>query len=459
MTKTRIVLAALCACVMLAVSACAGMGNTPKESSSVSAEGAFDWKRFSGTTIHVMLDQHPWTEAVKTKLADFESATGIKVDAQSYAEDLYFDKLDQAVRTPDAPDVVMTGLDTNLATLQAAGLVEPLTPMINNASLTASGYDLADFPKGIVEPATLPSGDSNAALYGVPISTETYILFYNKDLVGKYLGGKVPATMADLIAGAKLITEQGNGEVFGSVVRGVRATSIVDTPTAMVFNEWPATNPPITLPYNVYFNGAWNKPRMTDPAIRQGLDDYAQLIAAGPPNKFALDWSDASALFSQGKAAFYLDASVFGPNFEKPDQSAIVGKVGYAPLPPAAKGGTSGLWSWALSIPSASHNKGAAWLFTQWFTDKQRTAEIGAATGGAPRQSSTDMPVYTSAFVPEYVSAVKQSLATARPTAVIKEDADPALLVIVDAVLAMAQGKDPSAVMTDAQTKMASLYP
>jgi multiple sugar transport system substrate-binding protein len=459
MRTRRTVAAALSACVMLLLSGCAGMGNTPTESSGVSADGQFDWKRYSGNTIDVMLDQHPWTEGVQAKLADFEAATGIKVKLQTYAEDLYFDKLNQAVRTASSPDVVMTGLDSSVASLQGANLLEPLTPLIEKPSLTAADYDISDIPKGIQQPAMLPSGDPNAALYGIPISTETYMLFYNKDLVGKYLGGKVPTTMNDLIAAAKLITAQGNGDVYGSVVRGVRDTSIVDTPTALVFNQWPATNPAITLPYNVFFDGAWNKPRMTDPAIEQGISDYAQLIAAGPPNKFALDWPDASALFTQGKAAFYLDASVFGPNFEKPDQSAIVGKVGYAPLPAAAPGGTSGLWSWGLSIPTASTHKGAAWIFTQWFTDKQRTAEIGARTGGSPRQSSATMPVYTSAFAPEYSQAVKASLSTARATAIIKDDADPALLIIVDAALAMAQGKTPSTVMADAQTKMAALYP
>ncbi|MUL82275.1 extracellular solute-binding protein [Mycobacterium sp. CBMA247] len=457
MGKTRITVAALLTSVMLVLTGCAGMGSAPT-GSDVSADGPFDWKRFSGTEIDVMLDQHPWTQGVQTKLADFESATGIKVNLQTYAEDLYFDKLDQAVRTSNSPDVVMTGFDTNLATLEAANLLAPLTPLIENPALTTADYDLSDFPSGIKQPAMLPSGDPNASLYGIPISTETYMLFYNKDLVAKYLGGKVPTTMTDLIAAAKLITAEGHGDVYGSVVRGIRATSIVDTPTALVFNRWPATNPAINLPYNVYFDGAWNKPRLPDRAITQGLSDYAQLIAAGPPNKFALDWPDASALFSQGKAAFYLDASVFGPNFEKPDQSTVVGKVGYSTLPAAAQGGTSGSWSWGLSIPSASTKKGAAWLFTQWFTDKQRTAEIGALTGGAPRQSSAEAPTYKAAFTPEYSRAVADSLANTRPTAVIKEDADPVLLIIVDAVMSMAQGQDPFAVMANAQTKMAALY-
>ncbi len=437
---------------------CAGMAAGGSPGTGVTATGSFDWKRYSGTTVNVMLDQHPWSAGVKDRLAAFTEATGITVKLQTYAEDLYFDKMNQAIRTSSSPDVVMTGLDYSIATQQAANLLEPLGTFVDNPSLTSSEYDIADFPAGILAPAKLPSGSPNAKLYGVPVSTETYILFYNKTLVDKYLGGVVPTTMSQLISDAQLISAQGNGDVVGSVVRGVRAAAIVDTPTAFVFNEWPSTNPSIALPYNVWFDGSWTSPRLTDPAIAKGLSDYAALIAAGPSNRLSLDWPDANALFSQGKAAFYADASVFGPTFEDPAQSTITGHVGYSVLPAAAKGGTTGLWSWGLAVPTASANKGAAWLFTQWFTDKKNTAALGALTGGAPRQSAADFADYTSALNPDYVATVKKALSTARATAVVKGDIEPALLVVVDAVLGIADGKKASDVMGEAQTKMSTLF-
>jgi multiple sugar transport system substrate-binding protein len=48
-------------------------------------------------------------------------------------------------------------------------------------------------------------------------------------------------------------------------------------------------------------------------------------------------------------------------------------------------------------------------------------------------------------------------MSTARPTAVIKSDAEPILLVIVDAVIAMANGKNPTQVMKDSQAKLQAL--
>ena len=441
----------------LLLTACGAGTGSKSTATGADATGSFDWKKYSGTSLTVMMDEHPWTTGMKANLDAFTKATGIKVDVQAYGEDIYFDKMNQAIRTATSPDVFMTGLDFTVATQKDAGLLESLTPYINNPSLTSPDYNLADFPSGVLAPAQFPAASGATELYGIPISTECYILFYNKDLVAKYLGGKVPTTMPELIADAQLITKAGKGEVFGSLVRGVRASGIVDTPTGMVFNEWPSTAGTISLPYNVWFDGAWNKPRLTEPAIAKGLNDYASLIAAGPPNRFSLDWPDANTLFTQGKAAFYVDASVFGPGFEDKAKSTIAGKVGYTPLPTGAVGGGTGLWSWGLGIASASKHKEAAWLFTQWFTNSQSTATIGAFTGGPPRQSAADLPAFNSKLNIDYVNTVKAAMSTARPTAVIKSDAEPILLVIVDAVIAMANGKNPTQVMKDSQAKLQAL--
>lgn len=455
-SSRRMRLTALIVTAMFALTACGAGTESSATSSNSKATGSFDWKAYSGTSIKVMMDEHPWTNGMKANLAAFETATGIKVDVQSYGEDLFFDKVNQSIRTAKSPDVFMTGMDYTIATQKDAGLVEPLTPFINNPALTSPDYNLADFPSGVLETGQFPTSSGGTQLFGVPISTEAYVLFYNKDLVDKYLRGKVPATMAELIADAKLITKAGNGDIFGSVVRGVRSTGIVDTPTGLVFNEWPSTGGKIALPYNVWFDGAWNKPRLTDPAIVKGLSDYAALMAAGPPNRFSLDWSDANTLFTQGKAAFYLDASVFGPSFEDKAKSTIAGKVGYAPLPVGAVGGGTGSWSWGLAVASASKHKEAAWLFTQWFTNVENTATIGAFTGGPPRQSSATLPSFNSKLNKDYVATVQKAMSNARPTAVIKSDAEPILLIVVDAVIAMANGKNPTQVMKDAQATLQS---
>jgi multiple sugar transport system substrate-binding protein len=113
----------------------------------------------------------------------------------------------------------------------------------------------ADFPQGFQDPGTYPPGDASAQLYGIPISFETYILFSNKDLVAKYLGGVMPKTFDELIAAAEKITKDGAKDgVVGAVMRGIRSDTIMDTFSGVVYDSWGAKEAP--PPYGLWFDGA-----------------------------------------------------------------------------------------------------------------------------------------------------------------------------------------------------------
>ncbi len=423
-----------------------GMVASTGITTSVGAQDAFDWKAHSGESITFLANQHPWTDGMTPLIEQFTAETGINVDVQPFSEDLYFDKMEQTVRAADgSADVYFLPMDSTAYTQFQADLIEPLTPYLTDPTKTSADYDLADFPQGFLDPGIYPPGDAAAQLYGIPISFETYILFSNKDLVDKYLGGVMPTTFEELIAAAKKINEQGAADgVSGAVMRGIRSDAIMDTLSGVVFDAFGAADAP--TPYGLWFDGAWDKPRLTDPAVCQGLADYAGMLANGPANKFAIDWGEANALFQQGKAAFYIDASLFGPGYEDPDLSVVPGKVGYSPLPPASADGKSytGHWLWGLGIPRNAANKDAAWYFIQWMTNKANTAKIGASTGGAPRLSSYSDPAFTAALKPEYIAAVNAAMPTSRTTVVFKEGWKDGALAIVDTMLAIANGTDPT---------------
>ena len=443
--------------VILAMLASCQPAPTPTEApkEAPTAEG-FNWKRFEGKTVTLLLNEHPWTEGLRAVVADFEAETGIKVNMQPFAEDLYFDKMELALRSDKAvADVYFLPMDSTAFTQFSANLIAPLTPFLDDPTMTSPDYDLADFPDGFKVAAIYPPGDTKAQLYGIPITFETYILFYNKELVDKYLGGKVPETMEELLAAAKKITDEGNGEVYGAAMRGIRSDTIMDTLSGVVFDSWGSD--PTPLPYNLWFDGDWKKGRFTDPRIVEGLANYAGLMKAGPPNIQSIDWYDANQLFSQGKIAFFIDASLFGPAYENPESSQVVGKVGYAPLPKTAKGSMTGHWMWGLGIPANSQNKEAAWYFIQWATSKEVEPKIGTKTGGAARLSTWGNSTYTAALNPEYVSAVQTAMKTSRPTAVFYEGWKEIAIMVVDAVQEMYGGKDPAKACEDLQTKAAGV--
>jgi multiple sugar transport system substrate-binding protein len=455
------------AATAMVASACAGQGQataTPSTGTSApsiapSAIGGgspsaapLDWKKYSGSEITFLANQHPWTDGMTPLVAQFTQETGIKVKVQPFSEDLYFDKMEQVVRAPTGTaDVYFLPMDSTGFAHYTAGVIQPLDTYLNDPTKTSSDYQVTDFPKGFLEPGTYPPGDASAKLYGIPISFETYILFYNKDLVQKYLAGTVPATMDELTSAAAKITKDGAKDgVVGSVMRGVRSDAIMDTFSGVVYDSWGSKEAP--PPYGLWFDGAWTKPRLTDAAVCAGITNYAKLVAAGPSNKFAIDWGDANTLFSQGKAAFFIDASLFGPSYEDTKTSQVAGKVGYAVIPPANTENKSftGHWLWGLGIPNNAKNKDAAWYFIQWMTNKQNTARIGATTGGAPRLSAYSDPAYTGKLVPEYVKTVNDAMQTSRTTVVFKENWKDGALAVVDGMLAIATGGDPTAACSKA---------
>ena len=258
------------------------------------------------------------------------------------------------------------------------GGVASLTPFLNDAALTSPDYDYADFSPAhaararAFRPATRRPSSSR-----IPISMETYILFYNKALVDQHLGGKVPATMPELIAGAQTVTDAAGGEAFGSVMRGQRSASLVDTMTGVVLNAW--GEEPAPLPYNIWFDGAWEKPRFDDPRIATGLAHYAGLLKAGPENALAFGWEDASRYFAQGQGRLLRRRQRLRSGLRGCRELGRSRARSATRRMPPTEGDVSysGHWAWGLSMAENSPKKEAAWLFMQWATSKDMDAAFG----------------------------------------------------------------------------------
>lgn len=379
---------------------------------------SFDWQQFKGQKIALLLDDHPWTVGVKPYLADFEAKTGIQVDLTVVPEPAYFQAMEAALQDQQTPvDAFFLPMDSTAYRLWQASLLQPLSPLINDPQLTEASYNLFDFPENFRLTAMYPPEASKRQLFGIPATFEAYILFYNKLLINQHLGGKVPQTMAQLIDAANQINQLGKGEFFGAVMRGVHSDAIIDTVTGLVLNSWGDSAPP--LPYNVWFAEDWQQPRFTDPRIIEGLTAYAHLMQAGPPNIKEIDWPQATELFQAGKVAFYIDASLFGPGYER-GETAIAGHVGYELLPPFRKTSLTGHWLWGLGIAQKSRHPEAAWMFVQWATGQHMEPQISVATGGAPRFSSWLNPSpYTQAMNIDYALCVQKAMQTSRPTVVL----------------------------------------
>ena len=420
---------------------------------SSAAWAEFKWDQFSGQEITVMMPEHPVTNGVKGLIGKFESDTGIKVNLQTMAEDLYFDRMEVALRGQSgqsAMDVYFLPMDSTAFTQHSNGLVHSLQGFIDDPKMTAADYDISDIPQGFLD-ATKYDINGKWEYHGIPASFETYILLYNKDHVNEYLGGKVPATMTELLDAARTIKDKSGGRVAGASMRGIRSDTLIDTITGIVNNS--AGDLSRDAPHNVWFEGDWSKPRLDHPDIARGLSNYAELMKAGPINIQSMDWPDASQLFMAGGAAFFIDASLFGPGFENPEESPIAGKTGYAVIPVDNATGQpyTAHWQWGYGIPNNASNAGAGWYFIQYMTNKDNEPEIGKLHGGAPRLSSWENPDYAQAFNPEYVKTVFEAMPNSQSSVVQRAGWSEFALRIVDTIQAMYGGESMDAAAAAAQ--------
>lgn len=387
-------------------SATASQTNTSEVTSTkVSGTAASD-KPYDGQTIRVLLDSHPWQEAAQPMFDEFTKETGITVDATVLGEDVYWDRVNLGLSSEEPPfDVFMLSPNMTGYTGYKNNWIASLDEFINDSSKTSDTYKFDDIYSYIVDGFRYP--DTDGKIYGIPLTMETYMLFYRKDLFEEQnIDVSKLETVDDWMeALQKIDTAYKDQGISAAVIRGQDST-MPDELLASVYNNWGDRT---YLPQRMfYFDKDWNT-QFTDPAVVQGFKTWAQLIDFGPTGSTNFTWSDCTKQFAAGTAATYwFDASVFASIFEDPEQSQVAGKVGYAAIPKTATGNGTTHWAWGLGITENSKVKDAAWQFVQWATSSETEQATAMNTYGPVRASTWD--TMSDQFGTEFSAAVDKSL-------------------------------------------------
>ncbi|HTU02229.1 MAG TPA: sugar ABC transporter substrate-binding protein [Candidatus Sulfotelmatobacter sp.] len=337
---------------------------------AASAQAAqFNWQQFKGTQLRVLLNKHPWQAGIEPHLKDFEALTGIKLITEVYPEDQFRAKtLVELTSGASSMDVLMSMPAQEGLKYMRAGWLQPVDEFLKDSSITAPDYNWNDFLSKTRDAMTI-----EGKLVGPPIQVENVSLMYRKDVFQKY-NVKVPTTLDELEAAAKALngkamTDDGQPG-FGITLRGKRAAA-----TSMWAGMLYA------------FGGSWLTPSR-EPAVNseesiKAIDLWGRLLRLyGPPGSENNHWYEASSIFSQGKAAMYLDANSLWVVVEDPQKSKVINKVGYALFPKGPKGQPgSTVAVWGLAMPKTSKNQKAAWLFMQWATNKDQVFKVQTEKG------------------------------------------------------------------------------
>jgi multiple sugar transport system substrate-binding protein len=361
------------------------------ENLAVSVEGqGFSWDMASGTNIKVLLNQHPYAEAVIKKIDEFEQKTGIKVDYSITPEENYFDKVTTSLNSRSGdPDVFMTGA-YQIWEYAMPDYIEPLEQYIENSDLTSADYHVEDFYEGIIGALQWdkvpghPVGKGSQ--WALPMGFEQYTLAYNKRIFAEK-NLQPPTTIEELETLCEVLNEFDGKGSYALALRGTRNWATIHPGYMTTYVNFGAKDLAIE---NGRLVSKVNSPEAVD--MTQTWVDMIK--TGGSPSWSSYTWYQAGADFGAGKAAMLFDADVV-EYFQNPaGASEEAGNIAWvpAPLPEGRVDRGSNLWTWALAMNSASKKKMASWIFLQYFTgaEYQKWSAVEANTVNPPRRSVFD---------------------------------------------------------------------
>ena len=191
----------------------------------------FDWKKFQGTKLHLLLNKHPYADAMIADLDNFKSLTGMDVTYDIFPEDVYFDKVTAALSSKSSQyDAFMTGAYMTW-TYGPAGWIEDLNQWIKDPGKTNPKYDWEDVQPGLrastawngVPGAALGSAD--AKQWCIPWGFELNSTTYNRKMYDK-VGVKPANNLPELLETAAKLTKDLGGP-YGIGVRGSRSWATI----------------------------------------------------------------------------------------------------------------------------------------------------------------------------------------------------------------------------------------
>ena len=341
----------------------AGCG--PTSSQSTTSSSAFDWKKYKGTTISLLLDKHPYTDDMIADINSFKELTGINVKYDIYPEDVYFEKVTTALSSRSSSyDAFMTGAYQTWV-YGPAGWIVDLKEYMNDSNKTSPEWDVKDiFPNILSSDSWSGSpgqalGSSNAHQWAIPWGFEQYVLSYNKRIFDQHKL-KVPKNLPELADTAAYITKN-VPDVYGVAVRGSRS--------------WATIHPGFLSAYTSYgakdFDGKLHATMNSAPAVEMTNLWVKMIKDGGPRNWSQYTWYDCGSDLGAGKAAMMYDAdNLTYSQAQGTKEAGNIATVAFS-ANPNATAPTSNVWIWSLAMSSFSNNKDAAWQFIQWATGKK----------------------------------------------------------------------------------------
>lgn len=229
-----------------------------------------------------------WGAIVEQINKEFKAAhPGVEIVTESYPDQPYQQKIKIYATAKQLPDVFkFWSVTALLKPLIDGGFVAPL--------------DRRDFENLGYLPGALDSNTYAGRLYGIPVSADLWVVYYNKKLFKEAGVDRVPATLDELIA----------------LVPRFKAKGIIPMTTDGK-DAWPLSVTFDLLAWRISGDSSLprqalaRKIKFTDPAFVAAARELQRMVKAGlfQDDLMVSDYGAARNLFGQGKAAMYLMGS------------------------------------------------------------------------------------------------------------------------------------------------------
>ncbi len=297
----------------------------------------------SNSSVTIKFWDGNWQSGAWEKIAPIweEEYPNINVVAEFQA-DLANDKYMLALTNGTAPDVLSCALDWT-TTFGSAKLLEPLNDYIEQDS-----FDTSLYVPGAIKASTVDN-----SLYALPFRSETYVLYYNKDILAKAGYTDPPSSWDEMLEIAEACTD---GDTYGYGLVGTNYSNISFQYITMLRSSGGSI---------LKADGTSN---LGAPAAILTAQLYKDLVPYAPASFLENDGLANRTLFANGKVAMYMSGIYDLEEILKinPNLNFSCAMVPTTSGEDSERGSILGGWS--VAIAKSSKEKDAAWEFVKFLS-------------------------------------------------------------------------------------------
>ncbi|MFG2007203.1 ABC transporter substrate-binding protein [Spirillospora sp. NPDC048911] len=355
------------------------------------------------------------------------------------------------IELPDEPNDQRQQMIQNATTKSDAYTILNLD-VVWTAEFAANRW-LTEIPEDQVEtakllPATLTTAEYRGKLFGVPLTSDSGLLYYRSDLLKKAGVAGPPKTWAEMWAACDKVKALPEGKGVDCFLTEVGKTEGLTVSAAEAISSAGGT----------IVDDA-GKPAVSTPQAKTGVDFLVNAVKDGrmPKAALTLDGEGGRRHFQAGKLLFHRQWPYQYELANAGDGSSkVAGKFQVAPIPGPSGPGAANLGGHNYAISAFAKNKASALDFIKFSAADKQQKDNSLATAQAPTLTSLysdpDM-VKKFPFLPTLKAAIEN--AKSRPVVVKYGDVTAAIQGSVYDALG---GKTPSdKALTDLQAKLTQL--